>query len=64
MLNLSDIVQLVLLSAVIFFTLGYVARHYIPRWLQYWKNRLLSPSYLKAGDIGMRDASSSKNIKK
>ncbi|MEC5319500.1 cellulose biosynthesis protein BcsF [Brenneria populi subsp. brevivirga] len=63
MLNLSDIVQLLLLSAIIFFTLGYVAHGYIHRWLQYWKNRLLSPSYLKSAGMWMRDGSPSK-IKK
>ncbi|MCG8709557.1 cellulose biosynthesis protein BcsF [Brenneria sp. 4F2] len=63
MLNLNDIVQLVLLSAVIFFTLGYVSHRYIHRWIKYWKNRLLSPCYLKPAGILMRDGSSSK-IKK
>ncbi|MFE8046452.1 cellulose biosynthesis protein BcsF [Brenneria goodwinii] len=63
MLNLSDIVQLVLLSAVVFFTLGYVAHHFIPRWLQYWEYQLLPPKYLKSAGMLMRDGSLSK-IKK
>ncbi|QTF10453.1 cellulose biosynthesis protein BcsF [Brenneria izadpanahii] len=63
MLNLIDIVQLVMLSAVVFFTLGYVAHRFIPRWLEYWECRLLSPRYLKSADIWLRDGSLSK-IKK
>ncbi|AIU90229.1 MULTISPECIES: cellulose biosynthesis protein BcsF [Pectobacterium] len=61
-MNLIDIVQLVLLSAVIFFTLGYLAHRVIPHWLQYWKNRLLSPRYLKPARVWMRSASSTKTV--
>ncbi|AYH03687.1 cellulose biosynthesis protein BcsF [Pectobacterium parmentieri] len=59
-MNLIDIVQLVLLSAVVFFTLGYLAHRVIPHWLQYWKNRLLSPRYLKPASVWMRSSSSTK----
>ncbi|WP_081503829.1 cellulose biosynthesis protein BcsF [Pectobacterium wasabiae] len=59
-MNLIDIVQLVLLSAVVFFTLGYLAHRVIPHWLRYWKNRLLSPRYLKPASVWMRSPSSTK----
>lgn len=62
MMNLIDILQLVLLSAVIFFTLGYLAHRVIPHWLQYWKNRLLSPRYLKPASVWMRSPSSTKTV--
>ncbi|MBN3216969.1 cellulose biosynthesis protein BcsF [Pectobacterium polaris] len=61
-MNLTDIVQLVLLSAVVFFTLGYLAHRVIPHWLQYWKNRLLSPRYLKPASVWMRSPSSTKTV--
>ncbi|KFX00508.1 lipoprotein [Pectobacterium betavasculorum] len=62
MMNLIDIVQLVLLSAVIFFTLGYLAHRVIPHWIQYLKNRLLSPRYLKPARVWMRNPSSTKTV--
>ncbi|WCG83220.1 cellulose biosynthesis protein BcsF [Pectobacterium sp. A5351] len=61
-MNLMDIVQLGLLSAVIFFTLGYLAHRMIPNWLQYWKNRLLPPRYLKPASVWMRSPSSTKTV--
>ncbi|RLM26736.1 hypothetical protein BIY29_05215 [Brenneria alni] len=63
MMNLSDIVQLVLLSAVVFLSLGYIGHRFILRWFQNLKYRLLSPGYLKPAGVWMRDGSSSK-IKK
>lgn len=61
-MNLMDIVQLVLLSAAIFFTLGYLAHCVIPNWLQDWKNRLFSPRYLKPASVWMRTPSSTKTV--
>ncbi|MBA0168422.1 MULTISPECIES: cellulose biosynthesis protein BcsF [Pectobacterium] len=61
-MNLMDMTQLVLLSAVVFFTLGYLAHRVIPHWLQHWKNRLLPPRYLKPVSVWMRSASSKKTV--
>lgn len=56
---LKDIVQIILLNALVFFPLGYLARRYLSPRYQYWKNRLLRPRYLKADGVWIRDRSAS-----
>lgn len=45
--GMSDIVQLVLLCAIIFIPVGYVLHRRLSNWLRTWQNLLLSPRYLK-----------------
>ncbi|KEY60466.1 cellulose biosynthesis protein BcsF [Serratia sp. DD3] len=45
--GIDDIVQLVLLCAIIFIPVGYVLHRRLPNWLRTWQNLLLSPRYLK-----------------
>lgn len=52
---LSDILQIAVLCALLFFPLGYVAHRRLPQRLQYWKNRLLRPRYLKSEGVWVRD---------
>ncbi|AGO53135.1 cellulose biosynthesis protein BcsF [Serratia plymuthica] len=59
MLNLNDIVQLILLCAIIFIPLGYFFHRRFPRWRQYWQNLFLSPRYLKPTGLWVREGSSS-----
>nr|WP_010426049.1 cellulose biosynthesis protein BcsF [Enterobacter mori] len=46
-MNLSDIIQLVVLCALIFFPLGYYARHSLRRIRDTARLMLLKPRYLK-----------------
>ena len=59
MLNLNDIVQPILLSALIFIPLGYAFHRRFPHLRQYWQNLLLSPRYLKSAGLWVRTGSSS-----
>ncbi|HEJ8091067.1 TPA: cellulose biosynthesis protein BcsF [Serratia liquefaciens] len=59
MLNLNDIVQLIILCAIIFIPLGYAFHRRFPNWRQYWQNLLLSPRYLKSIGLWVREGSSS-----
>ncbi|MGP2949654.1 cellulose biosynthesis protein BcsF [Serratia nevei] len=59
MLNLNDIVQLILLCALIFIPLGYAFHRRFPHLRQYWQNLLLSPRYLKSACLWVRTGSSS-----
>ncbi|MCW2481144.1 cellulose biosynthesis protein BcsF [Candidatus Symbiopectobacterium sp. NZEC135] len=52
---LSDILQIIALSALVFFPLGYVVQRYLSPRYQYWKNRLLRPRYLKSDGVWIRD---------
>jgi len=58
MLNLTDIVQLVILCALFFIPLGYAIHRRYPHWRQRWQNRLFSPRYLKSAGLWVRDGSS------
>ncbi len=46
-MNTSDIIEIIFLSAVIFFLLGYAARTRLPDWWQQLQGRFLPPRYLK-----------------
>lgn len=56
MINNSDIMELVLLCAVIFFPLGYRARHWLPPLLQRLHLILRRPRYLKSAGVLRRNA--------
>jgi cellulose biosynthesis operon protein BcsF/YhjT len=59
MMNLTDIVQLVLLCALVFVPLGYAFHRRFPHWQQHWQNLLLSPRYLKSAGLWVRNGTSS-----
>lgn len=56
---LSDILQIIVLSALVFFPLGYLVQRYFSPRYQYWKNRLLRPRYLKSEGMWVRDGDAS-----
>ena len=58
-MTVSDILQIIVLCALVFFPLGYLARGYLTHGLQYWKNRLLRPRYLKSEGVWVRDDAAS-----
>lgn len=58
-MNMSDIAELVLLCAIIFFWLGYAAHRRFPHLWQRLQNRLLSPRYLKSAGVWVREGSTS-----
>ncbi|CNE26880.1 cellulose biosynthesis protein BcsF [Yersinia nurmii] len=62
-MNLSDIFQVILLAAIVFFPLGYFARGRLPAWWAKKQHLFLSARYLKSEGIWLRDGSSS-HIKK
>lgn len=62
-MNLNDIWQILLLGAIIFFPLGYMARHWFPRWWEKKQHLFLSARYLKSEGIWLRDGSSSQTKK-
>lgn len=47
MMQLSDIIQLVVLCALIFFPLGYITRHYIQRIRTVLRMLFIKPRYVK-----------------
>nr|WP_318383487.1 cellulose biosynthesis protein BcsF [uncultured Enterobacter sp.] len=47
MMNFSDIIQLVVLCALIFFPLGYLARHYARRIKTVLRLMFVKPRYVK-----------------
>ncbi|WAH50784.1 cellulose biosynthesis protein BcsF [Pseudescherichia vulneris] len=47
MMQLSDIIQLVVLCALIFFPLGYITRHYIRRIRTVLRMLFIKPRYVK-----------------
>ena len=57
-MNLNDIGQILLLGAIIFFPLGYMARRGFPRWWEKRQHLFLSARYLKSEGIWLRDGSS------
>lgn len=59
MLNLNDILQLILLCALVFIPLGYAFHRHFTHLRQYWQNLLLSPRYLKSAGLWVRTGSSS-----
>ncbi|ANI30547.1 membrane protein [Yersinia entomophaga] len=57
-MNLSDIFQVILLAAIVFFPLGYFARGRLPAWWAKKQHFFLSARYLKSEGIWLRDGSS------
>lgn len=64
MINLDDIVQLVLLCAIIFLPLGYGLHRLFPHGWRNIKNRFLSPRYLQSAGLWSRDGSTSQTKRK
>ncbi|MBC3381518.1 cellulose biosynthesis protein BcsF [Serratia fonticola] len=56
---LDDIVQLVLLCAIVFIPMGYLLHRRFPNWRRSWQNLLLSPRYLKSAGLWVRAGSTS-----
>ncbi len=61
-MQLTDIVQITLLSAVFFFLLGYAVRPRLQRRLKAMQNYFLKPRYLKA--TGFLSADNTSTAKK
>ncbi|WON77077.1 cellulose biosynthesis protein BcsF [Serratia sp. UGAL515B_01] len=57
MSGLGDIVQLVILCALIFIPSGYMFHRHFPNWHQAWQNLFLSPRYLKSEGLWVREGS-------
>jgi cellulose biosynthesis operon protein BcsF/YhjT len=55
MMNIDDILQIILLCAVIFFPLGYLLQRRFPFWLTTLKSFVLSPRYLKSAGVWSRE---------
>ncbi|CNL11730.1 cellulose biosynthesis protein BcsF [Yersinia proxima] len=62
-MNLNDIWQILLLGAIIFFPMGYMARRWFPRWWEKKQHLFISARYLKSEGIWLRDGSSSQTKK-
>ncbi|WP_337263095.1 MULTISPECIES: cellulose biosynthesis protein BcsF [unclassified Serratia (in: enterobacteria)] len=62
--DITDIVQIMLLCAIIFIPLGYSLHRRFPNWYQNWQNRLLSPRYLKPAGLWTREDPSSQTKRK
>ncbi|WP_411754773.1 cellulose biosynthesis protein BcsF [Serratia sp. (in: enterobacteria)] len=56
---LGDIVQLVILCAIVFIPMGYLLHRRFPNWYRSWQNLLLSPRYLKSAGLWVREGSTS-----
>lgn len=54
---LDDIVQLVILCAIVFIPMGYLLHRRFPNWHRSWQNLLLSPRYLKSAGLWVRTGS-------
>lgn len=63
-MNLDDILQLILLCAVIFFPLGYHFHRRFPFWLATLQSFFLSPRYLKSAGVWARKDLPADNKKK
>ncbi|WP_173237902.1 cellulose biosynthesis protein BcsF [Legionella antarctica] len=61
-MQLTDIIQIILFSAVFFFLLGYTLRSPLQRGLKAIKNHLLKPRYLKAS--GFLSGKNTSTVKK
>ncbi|WP_447871266.1 cellulose biosynthesis protein BcsF [Serratia fonticola] len=57
--SLDDIVQLVILCAIVFIPTGYLLHRRFPNWQRSWQNLLLSPRYLKSAGLWVRTGSTS-----
>ena len=55
MMSISDIIQLVVLCALIFFPLGYLARHHQRRIVNTFRLIFLKPPYVKPVGVLRRD---------
>ncbi|HGM5491157.1 TPA: cellulose biosynthesis protein BcsF [Serratia fonticola] len=56
---LDDIVQLVILCALVFIPAGYLLHRRFPNGHRSWQNLLLSPRYLKSAGLWVRTGSTS-----
>ena len=56
MMSLSDIIQLVVLCALLFFPLGYLTRHYQRRIRTTLRLMFFNPCYVKPAGVLRRDA--------
>lgn len=59
MIGISDIVQLVILCAIVFIPAGYLLHRRFPNWYRAWQNLVLSPRYLKSAGLWVRAGSTS-----
>lgn len=59
MIGIDDIVQLVILCAIVFIPTGYLLHRRFPNWYRSWQNLLLSPRYLKSAGLWVRAGSTS-----
>ncbi|OMQ20547.1 cellulose biosynthesis protein BcsF [Serratia oryzae] len=57
--DISDIIQITLLCALIFIPLGYSLHRRFPNWRQHCQNRLFSARYLKRAGLWIRQDNSS-----
>lgn len=57
--SLGDIVQLVILCAIVFIPAGYLFHRRFPNWYRTGQNLLLSPRYLKSAGLWVREGSTS-----
>lgn len=58
MMSISDIIQLVVLCALLFFPLGYLTRHYQRRIENAFRLMLFKPRYVKPAGVVRRGSSS------
>lgn len=61
MMNITDIVQLIILCALIMLPLGYSARRWLPGLLLRFRQRFLAPRYLKSAGTLQRTSSATVN---
>ncbi|PLR41778.1 cellulose biosynthesis protein BcsF [Chimaeribacter californicus] len=54
-MNMSDLIQVFLIAAVIFFLLGWAARRTLPRLWQGLQARIFPTRYLKSAGVWVRD---------
>lgn len=59
MTGIGDILQLVILCAIVFIPTGYLLHRRFPNWYRSWQNLLLSPRYLKSAGLWVRAGSTS-----
>ena len=59
MTGISDIMQLVILCAIVFIPMGYLLHRRFPNWYRSWQNLLFSPRYLKSAGLWVRAGSTS-----
>lgn len=58
MMSIADIIQLVVLCALLFFPLGYLTRHYLRRIRTTLRLMFFKPRYVKPAGVLRREATS------